>query len=306
MSKYLKMALSYFVIALAITVIVAADEVSSPQPVELLWPEGAPGAKGDQEGDKPTLTIYLPAKEKANGAAVVICPGGGYGFLAMDHEGHQIAQWLNSLGVAGFIVKYRHRNSGTGYGHPAPLQDAHRAIRMVRSRAKEWSIDPNRIGVLGFSAGGHLASTTGTHFDNGRSEVQDPIERVSCRPDFMILIYPVISFTEWCTHTGSRRNLLGENPDPNMVENLSNEKQVTPRTPPTFLVHADDDTGVPPENSIYFYLALRKAKVPAEMHIYQKGGHGFGLGKKDSAASSWLMACANWMREQGLLDKKSG
>ena len=306
MSKYLKMALSCFVIALVVTVMVAAEDVSSPQPVELLWPEGAPGAKGEQEGDKPTLTIYLPAKEKADGAAVVICPGGGYGFLAMDHEGHQIAQWLNSLGVAGFIVKYRHRNSGAGYGHPVPLQDAQRAIRMVRSRAKEWSIDPNRIGVLGFSAGGHLASTTGTHFDNGRSEVQDPIERVSCRPDFMILIYPVISFTEWCTHTGSRRNLLGENPDPNMVENLSNEKQVTPRTPPTFLIHADDDTGVPPENSIYFYLALRKAKVPAEMHIYQKGGHGFGLGKKDSAASSWPVACVNWMLERGLLDKKSG
>jgi len=305
-SKYLKMALSCFVIALVVTVMVAAEDVSSPQPVELLWPEGAPGAKGEQEGDKPTLTIYLPVKEKANGAAVVICPGGGYGFLAMDHEGHQIAQWLNSLGVAGFIVKYRHRNSGAGYGHPVPLQDAQRAIRMVRSRAKEWSIDPNRIGVLGFSAGGHLASTTGTHFDNGRSEVQDLTERVSCRPDFMILIYPVISFTEWCAHTGSRQNLLGENPDPNMVENLSNEKQVTPRTPPTFLIHADDDTGVPPENSIYFYLALRKAKVPVEMHIYQKGGHGFGLGKKDSDASSWPVACANWMRERGLLDKKSG
>lgn len=273
--------------------------------VKLLWPDGAPGAKGTEDGDKPSLTIYLPPEEKATGAAVVICPGGGYGHLAMDHEGHQIAQWLNSFGVAGFILKYRHRNSGAGYGHPAPLQDAQRAVRTVRARAKEWKVDPGRIGILGFSAGGHLASSAGTHFQNRYSDIKDSIDRVSCRPDFMILIYPVISFTEWCTHKGSRRNLLGDNPEKELVENLSNEKQVTPQTPPTFLVHGDNDTGVPSENSIFFYLALRKAKVPAEMHIYENGKHGFGLGKQLGAVSSWPLRCEGWMRGRGLLDKKN-
>jgi len=282
-----------------------AGNAGSLHKVEPLWVDGAPGAKGNEDGDKPTLTIYLPPDEKATGAAVVICPGGGYGHLAMDHEGHQIAQWLNSLGVAGFILKYRHHNSGAGYGHPAPLQDAQRAIGMVRSRAKEWNINPSRIGILGFSAGGHLASTAGTHFHKGRSDAKDPIDRVSCRPDFMILIYPVISMTEWFTHRGSRRNLLGDNPDKNLVEGLSNEKQVTPETPPTFLVHTDEDKGVPAENSIYFYLALRKAKVPAEMHIYQKGRHGFGLGRKHGAVSSWSVRCAEWMRGMGLLERDS-
>jgi acetyl esterase/lipase len=304
MNRYFGIVFLCFIVAMSLAAIAAVENAASPQKEELLWPDGAPGAKGNEDGDKPTLTIYLPPKEKNTGAAVVICPGGGYGFLAVDHEGHQIAQWLNSLGVGGFILKYRHRNSGAGYGHPVPLQDAQRAIRMVRSRAIEWNIDPNRVGILGFSAGGHLTSTAGTHFDKGISDAKDPVDRVSCRPDFMILIYPVISFTEWYVHSGSRQNLLGDNPDKNMLESLSNEKQVTPETPPTFLVHADDDTGVPPENSIYFYLALRKAKVPAEMHIYQRGGHGFGLGKKDGAASGWPVCCAGWMKERGLLDNK--
>ena len=304
MNRYFGIVFLCFIVAMSLAAIAAVENAASPQKEELLWPDGAPGAKGNEEGDKPTLTIYLPPKEKNTGAAVVICPGGGYGFLAMDHEGYQIAQWLNSLGAAGFILKYRHRNSGAGYGHPVPLQDAQRAIRMVRSRAIECNIDPNRVGILGFSAGGHLTSTAGTHFDKGISDAKDPVDRVSCRPDFMILIYPVISFTEWYAHSGSRQNLLGDNPDKNMLESLSNEKQVTAETPPTFLVHADDDNGVPPENSIYFYLALRKAKVPAEMHIYQRGGHGFGLGKKDSAASGWPVCCAGWMKERGLLDNK--
>jgi len=281
-----------------------SEQAVISQKVELLWPEGAPGAKGTEDGDKPSLTIYLPPKEKATGAAVVICPGGGYGFLAMDHEGHQVAQWLNSLGGAGFILKYRHRNSGAGYGHPAPLNDAQRAVSMVRSRAKEWNVNPDRIGILGFSAGGHLASTAGTHFHKGKPDAKDSVDRVSCRPDFMVLIYPVISLVEWCTHSGSRRNLLGDNPDEKLVENLSNERQVTPETPPTFLVHTYEDTGVPAENSIYFYLALRKAKVPAEMHLYQKGQHGFGLGQNHGAVSSWPLRCADWMRGLGLLDKK--
>lgn len=271
--------------------------------VKLLWPDGAPDAKGTADGDKPSLTIYLPAKDKANGAAVVIFPGGGYGHLAMDHEGHQIAQWLNSFGVAGFIVKYRHSRSGAGYGHPAPLQDAQRAIRTVRSNAKKWNLKPNRIGIIGFSAGGHLASSAGTHFKQRYSEAKDEIDRASCRPDFMILMYPVASFTESFTHKGSRRNLLGENPDAKLVRNLSNEKQVTSETPPTFLVHANDDKAVPPENSIYFYLALKKANVPAEMHIYEKGGHGFGPGVGKGAVSSWMLRCSDWMRGRGLLGK---
>ena len=287
------------------TAAAGSEQAAISQKVELLWPEGAPGAKGTEDGDKPSLTIYLPPKETATGTAIVICPGGGYGFLAMDHEGHQIARWLNSLGVAGFILKYRHRNSGAGYGHPAPLNDAQRAVGMVRSRAKEWNINPNRLGILGFSAGGHLASTAGTHFHTGKPDAKDLIDRVSCRPDFMVLIYPVISLVEWCAHSGSRRNLLGNNPDEKLVENLSNERQVTPETPPTFLVHTYEDTGVPAENSIYFYLALRKAKVPAEMHLYHKGQHGFGLGQNHGAVSTWPLRCADWMRGLGLLEKKS-
>ena len=270
--------------------------------VELLWPDGAPKAKGEEPNDKPTLTIYLPEAAKATGAAVCICPGGGYGFLAMDHEGHQIARWFNAMGVAGFIVDYRHRNKG--YGHPAPLQDAQRAIRTVRARGDEWGIRPERIGVMGFSAGGHLASTAGTHFDAGRPVAEDPIERVSCRPDFMILCYPVIAFDEPFTHRGSQRNLIGEDPDPELVRSLSNEKQVTAETPPTFLFHTDEDKGVPAENSVFFYLALRRAGVPAELHVYRQGRHGLGLAPDAPGTGNWPRQCEDWMRGLGLLDRK--
>ena len=305
MSRSFRTLLVFVVVLMTLTTVTALDlTAAGTHKVIPLWPDGAPGAKGSEDGDKPALTIYLPPREKATGAAVVICPGGGYGHLAMDHEGHQIAQWLNSFGVAGFILKYRHSKSGSGYGHPAPLQDAQRAVRMVRASAKDWNVDPARIGILGFSAGGHLASSAGTHFQNRYSDAKDSIDKFSCRPDFMILIYPVISFTEWCTHKGSRRNLLGDNPERELVENLSNERQVTTRTPPTFLVHGNDDKGVPAENSIFFYLALRKAEVPAEMHIYENGRHGFGLGKKFGAVSSWPVRCEEWMRGRGLLDKK--
>jgi len=305
MNGYPQIAFFCVIIGTVLAGFAPAQQAATSREVELLWPEGAPGARGAEAGDKPKLTIYLPSKQKATGAAVVICPGGGYGHLAMDHEGHQIAEWLNSLGVAGFILEYRHRNSGAGYGHPAPLQDAQRAVRMVRSRAGRYGIDPNRIGILGFSAGGHLASTTGTHFDKGNAEAKDPIDRASCRPDFMVLVYPVISLAESFTHKGSGRNLLGDNPEPKLLDYLSNEKQVTPETPPTFLVHTYEDRAVPAENSIYFYLALRKAKVPAEMHLYQKGRHGFGLGKTIGAASSWPVRCAEWMRGLGLPGKRS-
>jgi len=279
-----------------------ADEPAKEPKTELLWPRGAPDAKGDAEGDKPTLTIWLPPEGKANGTAVVVCPGGGYGGLAMGHEGVDVGRWLNSLGVTAFVLKYRHHNSGAGYGHPTPLNDAQRAIRTVRARAGQWKIDPTRIGILGFSAGGHLASTAGTHFDKGQSDSPDPIEQAGCRPDFLILGYPVVSLGTY-THGGSKSNLLGNNPDPALLENLSNENQVTAETPPTFLVHTDADTAVPPENSVLFYLALRRAKVPAEMHIYEKGQHGLGLAPGDAAMKSWPDACAAWMRGRGLLGK---
>jgi acetyl esterase/lipase len=303
MNRRFRIIIVCIIIAMSYGTIGPAEEDQISLHFVQLWPDGAPGAEGDTDGDKPTLAIYLPAEQEAAGCGVVICPGGGYGHLAMEHEGRRVAQWLNSLGVTAFILKYRHRNSGAGYGHPAPLQDAQRAIRMVRSRAKEWNVDTSRIGILGFSAGGHLASSEGTHFNKNYYEPKDSIDQASCRPDFMILIYPVITLTELYTHSGSRLNLLGKNPAQSLVEYLSNETQVTPETPPTFLVHANDDKAVPPENSIYFYLALRKAKVPAEMHIYENGGHGFGLGKDKGAVSTWPARCADWLRTRGLLDK---
>jgi len=280
----------------------ADEEVVSEFTIEQLWPGGAPGAKGDTDNDKPTLTIYLPAKEKANGTSVLICPGGGYWGLAMDHEGHQIAKWLNSNGIAAFIVKYRCKS--VGYSYPYPLLDAQRAIRTVRSRAKEFNIDPAKIGIIGFSAGGHLASTTGTHFDAGKTDAKDAIDKVSSRPDFMILIYPVITMTEDFGHAGSKKNLLGENPDEELAKSMSSELQVTSKTPPAFLVHTREDTGVPAENSISFYLALQKAKVPAELHVFNKGGHGYGLAGYLTTASAWPDMCLEWLKDIKLLEEK--
>ena len=287
------------VVCLTILCANASSNLSAAEEM-LLWPDGAPGALGDEAKDKPRLIAYLPAEEKANGAAIVICPGGGYGHLAMGHEGHEIGRWLNSIGVAGFIVDYRHR--GKGYGHPAPLQDAQRAIRMVRTRAKEWNVNPERVGILGFSAGGHLASTAATHFDEGEKEAKDPIQRASSRPDFAVLCYAVIAFNEPYTHRGSQRNLLGNDPDAELVKSLSNEKQVTPQTPPVFLWHTTEDRAVPPQNSAHFYLACVKNKVPAELHIYEKGRHGVGLGKGIPGTEDWSKACEDWMRGRGLLD----
>jgi acetyl esterase/lipase len=238
----------------------------------------------------------------AKGApAVIVCPGGGYGHLAMDHEGHQVAEWLNSFGVTAFVLRYRHAN--TGHHHPIPLGDGQRAIRLVRSRADEWSIDPTKIGVIGFSAGGHLVSTLGTHFDLGNVSAADPIDRVGSRPDFMILAYPVITMTEDFGHSGSKRNLLGEEPDPALARNLSSEHQVKGDTPPAFLIHTSGDQGVPPQNSLVFYDALQRAGVPAELHIYQNGGHGFGLGRDIPGTRDWPERCREWMEVRGLLEK---
>jgi len=277
--------------------LVVALMTAEPQ-ILLLWPAGAPGAIGEEDADKPTLSVYLPPAGQAVPTGVVVCPGGGYATLAMDHEGRQVAAWLNSLGVAAFVLKYRH---APRYRHPAPLQDAQRALRLVRSRASQFGVAPDRIGIWGFSAGGHLASTAATHFDGGDPAASDPVERAGCRPDFLILAYPVISLSTEYVHKGSLRNLLGDNPDPALRENLSNEKQVTPQTPPTFLFHTTEDKGVPVENSLLFYLALRKAGVPAELHVYERGRHGVGLASGDPVLSSWPARLADWLRVRGLL-----
>jgi acetyl esterase/lipase len=270
---------------IAVLMMLLAAFCAAQPKTELLWPNGTPGAAGTEDADKPTLTIYLPDAAKANGTAVVVCPGGGYRTHAMDHEGRQIAEWLNSQGVAAFVLKYR---LGPRYRHPAPLQDALRAIRTVRTRAPEFRIAPDRIGIWGFSAGGHLAASASTKFDSPGT-----------RPDFTILAYPVISFTADYTHKGSRTHLVGEGAESQLVESLSLEKQVTAKTPPAFLFHTDADTGVPPENSVAYYLALRKAGVPAEMHIYLEGRHGVGLAPKDPVLSTWSGRLLDWMKVRG-------
>ena len=269
----------------------------SKQPI-VLWPDGAPGALGKSDKDIPTLTPYLPEAGKATGAAMVICPGGGYGGLAA-HEGNDYALFLNQQGVTAFVLKYR--LGSAGYRHPCMLQDAARAVRTVRARADEWKIDPKRIGIMGSSAGGHLASTLVTHFDTGKPDAADPIERQSSRPDLGILCYAVISFGEF-GHGGSRHNLLGKDPSPELVQLLSNELQVTQDTPPCFIWHTYEDKAVPVENSLQFAEALRKAKVPFDLHIYQKGQHGLGLGTRDwnpDKRHPWTRDCTYWLQAQG-------
>lgn len=268
-----------------------------PEPIPL-WPDGAPDAKGEAEHDTPTIRIYQPAKEKATGCAVVICPGGGYGILAYDHEGHQVAKWFSKVGVTGVVLRYRH---APDYRHPTPLNDAQRAIRYVRSNAKKLGVSPNRIGIMGFSAGGHLASTAATHFAGGNDASDDSVEQVSCRPDFAVLGYPVISMTADFGHKGSRRNLLGDADSDQLATHLSNDQQVTSETPPTFIFHTGEDTGVPVENALAFYQALRKANVRGELHIYQFGPHGLGLAPGEPAASTWNERMHAWLRTNGLL-----
>jgi len=271
---------------------------NAPQEIPL-WEGPAPGALGNEDADRPTVTIYRAARG-ASSTGVVVAPGGGYGALAMDHEGRQVAAYFNAMGVAAFVLKYR---LGPKYHHPVELGDAQRALRLVRTRAQEFGVNANRIGLMGFSAGGHLAATAGTRFDAGNPSAPDPIDRAGSRPDFLILGYPVITFEAGVTHAGSVRNLLGENPDPKLVALMSNELHVTAQTPPTFLFHTNADTGVVAENSIRFYLALRNAKVPAEMHIFENGPHGVGLALGDPALSAWPVLLSNWLRGRGLLTK---
>jgi acetyl esterase/lipase len=274
---------------------------AEPTP-EPLWSGPAPASVGDPAANRPTLTAYLPARDRAGGTGVVVCPGGGYGALAIDHEGKQVAQWLNDRGVAAFVLRYRIAGPKRPPPlHPAPMLDVQRALRTVRSKATEYGLRPDRIGVWGFSAGGHLASTAATHFDAGKPDDGDPIERASCRPDFVILAYPVVSMEHGSTHGGSRRNLLGNDPDPKLVELMSNDKQVTKETPPTFLFHTDDDKAVPVMNSVLFFAALTKNGVPAEMHIYEHGRHGVGLALNDPVLSNWPRQLELWLQGRGFL-----
>src|SRR5262245_7048885 len=271
--------------------------LQEPQTIPL-WPDGAPGAVGHAAEDTPTLTIYMPPNTTGPMTGVIGAPGGSYRSLSMNKEGRAPANYFNTLGIAAFVLKYR---LGPTYHHPTAIGDMQRAIRLVRSRAAEWHLDPARIGVMGFSAGGHLASTASTHFDKGNPAAADPIDRVSSRPDFAILGYPVITFSESWTHQGSKTFLLGDKPDPALVRNLSTETQVTAETPPTFLFHTNADTSVPVENSVYYFLALRKAGVPAEMHIFKDGPHGVGMPMQDPALSEWPKVLANWLRASGFL-----
>jgi acetyl esterase/lipase len=263
-----------------------------------LWKDIAPFSKGNAGHDMPRIFPYLPEKSAAPTSAVVICPGGGYAGLAMQSEGTNVATYFQQHGVAAFVLVYR--LPPDGYRHPVPLLDAQRAMRFVRGKAAEYHIDPAKVGIMGFSAGGHLAATLDTHNDPGNPQAPDPVDRLGCRPDFAVLVYAVISMKPGLTHQGSRDNLLGPNPDPALVENLSNEDQVTPKTPPTILFHAVDDTTVSIENSRLMYAALQKAGVPSALHEYPRGGHGFGVGVvPDLSPPGWMDTLLAWLKTQG-------
>ncbi|MCA9040486.1 MAG: alpha/beta hydrolase [Planctomycetaceae bacterium] len=275
----------------------AADPVNTYNGITTpLWEGEPPQAKGNTPADIPELTLHLPPADIKTDSAVIVCPGGGYAHTAITYEGHDVAHWFNQRGITAYVLRYRH---SPNYQHPIPLMDAQHAIRIARSRADELGYNPHKIGILGFSAGGHLASTTATHFDDGDASSSDRIEQQSCRPDFAVLVYPVVTMQDDFTHKGSRKNLLGSTPDPKLIEELSNERQVTSETPPTFLVHTTGDKAVPAENSVQFYLALRKAEVPAELHVYQDGRHGLGFGDRPDtpeAYKEWPTALENWLK----------
>lgn len=289
------------------TALIALGEAAPPL-VLPLWPEGVPGARaiGDERPEsggrianvsEPTLTVYAPAVDRPNGTAVIIAPGGGYGLLSTEREGVQYANWLSTLGVTSFVLKYRMKE----FGHPAPLQDVLRAVRLVRSRAAEFKVDPARLGVMGSSAGGHLAASAGTLFDHPAGRTGAALDATSARPDFLILMYPVITMDDPHAHAGSRKNLLGDNPSPDLLQLASMEKQVTAATPPTLLIHTQEDQTVPVENSILFYQALTRAKVPAEMYLFEHGSHGMGMKAGFGTASDWPARAAEWLGNHGLL-----
>lgn len=278
-------------------------------PAEIpLWPEGVPGARDigpEKSGNgywanvsQPSVTVIGPAVDRPNGTAIIICPGGGYVRESVDREGIQYATWLSTLGITSFVLKYRMQE----FGHPAPLQDVLRAVRLVRSRAAEFKIDPARIGVMGSSAGGHLAASAGTLFDNPAGKTGAPLDSTSARPDFLMLMYPVITMYEPAVHAGSRKALLGATPAAEAQELMSVEKQVTSATPPTLLIHTQEDKTVPVENSILFYQALTRAKVPAEMYLFEHGSHGMGMRAGLGTSSDWPRRAEEWLRGRGLLD----
>lgn len=288
--------------SLLLALTLSADPAALP-----LWGDKIPGPTSREEANIPTLTFHPAPADKATGTTVVVCPGGGYSGRATDHEGEQIVEWLNARGVHAAVLKYRTANESkiTPPLEPGPMLDVQRAIRTVRAKAKEWGVDANRVGVWGFSAGGHLASTAATHFDAGKPDAADPIERASSRPDFAILAYPVISMADGVTHGGSRNNLLGRSPDAKLVEFYSNDKQVTKDTPPTFLFHTVEDKAVLLKNSELFYAALRKAGVEGcKLYVEEKGPHGIGLGQKLKEPSKWPAELEGWMKERGLLAKR--
>lgn len=287
--------LSLFITTLFLTALAHAE----PKKVKL-WPEGAPGAKGDTDKDQPFINVWPAAKDKANGAAFVVCPGGGYGGLAADHEGVQVAKWFNGIGVSAFVLHYR--LGSAGYHFPTQLIDVQRAIRHVRANAKQYGIDPERIGIIGFSAGGHLTSMAATMFDEKPAGMtNDAVDQVSARPTVAAPTYPVISMIEDYGHKGSRKNLLGPNDNDELAKHVSTELRVTANTPPMFIFHTDDDTVVPAENPVAFYLACRKHKVPAELHIYKPGPHGVGLYLGDPVLGTWSGHLSDWLRNQGFL-----
>jgi acetyl esterase/lipase len=273
------------------------DDAQSNTTLVSLWNGHAPAAADKYASEDAWITVHRP--QRANGAAIVICPGGGYRVKMMGPEGHGIAEWLNRHGITGVVLDYR-LPAGRAF---VPLLDAQRALRTVRAHAKEWDLDPARIGIMGFSAGGHLASTADTHFDDGNPAAADAIDRVSCRPDFAILVYPVITMGEHMTHSGSQHSLLGENPSAELVKLFSNEKQVSPRTPPTFLAHARNDKAVPPENSKAFYEALRANKVPAQYLELPSGGHGLN-GYKGPMWDAWQEKSLLWLAEQHVIPQQ--
>lgn len=286
---------------------VVALPQASGQPVPL-WPKGAPGAKGTAASDTPTVQAWLPAPDKANGAAIVICPGGGYSGLATVKEGNAVAEWMKGLGVAAFVLKYR---LGPTYRHPIEMGDAQRALRWVRANAGRFGIDTARVGILGFSAGGHLASTAATHFDAGNPAATDGVDRHPCRPAFQILVYPVITMDASFTHAGSRSNLLGSNPTQALVDSLSNEKMVTSRTPPAFLVHTIDDAAVPVKNARVYRDSCLKKGVPVEYREYPSGPHGFGMadGRYTApnlpAVATWTGFAAQWLEARGFFKEST-
>ncbi len=290
------------ILPLLLALLTLPSSAAEPQRFPL-WPGGAPGAKGQAESDQPTLDLYKPDAVPANGCAVIVCPGGGYGGLAKDHEGVQPARFFNSFGVTAYVLHYR--LGGNGYKHPIPLQDAQRALRLVRSRAAGDGVDPARLGIMGFSAGGHLAASAGTHSDAGNPGAADPFDKLSSRPDFLILCYGVLSFDPEITHQGSVGNLLGDRKnDPGLIRFLSNELQVNATTPPAFLFHTTTDQAVPVANSLRYYEACQKNKVPAALHVFQEGKHGVGLAQNDPNLKIWPALLQGWIEQNGWLKSK--